>query len=260
MISNAGVISTESEVGACRKLWERFSPRQEAWDDWDLMFAFHDQERHRLNFLVLRTADGQPEGLLPLVHDTDKDRFTLMAGSYPDGRVLWLRYCDFAKFFEQVPEKTVLFDLKKSWVTRLLEFDRRFDVNFSEPELRYYLVPSEFDYDFHRHLDTFPSEKKQKFLYDLRHIRRRAPTLRWSEDNEADLFIELVNRNFGANSDYADDRDADEVRRVISALKRSGRLKTLTIDNRWHQASRGLIDSPRQQNGSALRGQQQRLQ
>ena len=53
--------------------------------------------------------------------------------------------------------------------------------------------------------------------------------LHWSDDNEADLFIDLVNRNFGAESDYASDDNAREVRRVIGELQRSGRLKTLTI-------------------------------
>ena len=54
--------------------------------------------------------------------------------------------------------------------------------------------------------------------------------LRWSNDNEADLFIELVNRNFGAESDYADAENANELHRVIAELEKSGRLKTLTIE------------------------------
>lgn len=44
----------------------------------------------------------------------------LMAGSYPDGRVLWLRYQDFAEFLEQFPERTVLSDLQESRVSDLL--------------------------------------------------------------------------------------------------------------------------------------------
>mgnify|MGYP000523653353 FL=1 len=54
--------------------------------------------------------------------------------------------------------------------------------------------------------------------------------LRWSSEDEADLFIELVNRNFGAASDYADAENAQELRRVVDELERSGRLKTLTIE------------------------------
>ena len=224
------MIRTEADLQECRKLWDTFSPRRDAWDDWDLMFAFHDQDRHRLNFLVHMTSDGDPDGLVPLVNDTAQDRFTLMGGSYPDGRVLWLQYQDFPEFFEQFPERTVLFDLRQSWVGELLRLCPQFDANFGEPELRYYLVPSEFGFDFLRHLDTFSSDKRQKFLYDLRNIRKREPTLHWSDDSEADLFIELVNRNFGVESDYADEDNANEVRRVIGELERSGRLKTLTIE------------------------------
>ena len=224
------MIRTETNSQECSKLWQIFSPHKDAWDDWDLMFAFHDRDKHHFNFLVHESSDGQADGLVPLVHDTQQNRFMMMGGSYPDGRILWLQYRDFPEFFEQFPEQTVLFDLKQSWVSALLQRHPQFTVNFSEQDLRYYLVPSEFGFDFHKHIDTFATEKKQKFLYDLRHIGKRAPTLHWGDENKADMFIELVNRNFGAQSDYADAENANEVRRVIGELKRSGRLRTLTIE------------------------------
>lgn len=224
------MITTTTDIQECRTLWNLFSPRQDAWDDWDLMFAFHDQDKHRLNFLVHRNSDGQADGLLPLVYDTKQDRYMLMAGSYPDGRILWLRHQDFAEFFEQLPGRTVLFDLRQSCVSELLRLHPELEVNFSEQDLRYHLIPSEFDFDFYKHIDTFSPDKKKKFLYDLRNIGKREPVLHWGNENAADLFIELVNRNFGAESDYADAENANELRRVIGELEQSGRLKTLTIE------------------------------
>ena len=146
------------------------------------------------------------------------------------GRILWIDYRHFPEFFEAFPEPTVLFDLGGSWVGGLLETCPQFEANFAEQDPRYYLVPSEFDFDFHNHIDTFSTEKRQKFLYDLRYIHKREPVLRWSDDDEADLFIDLVNRNFGAESDYADEENANELRRVVGELKRSGRLRTLTVE------------------------------
>ena len=175
-------------------------------------------------------TDGAADGLLPLVYDTPKNRYMLMAGSYPDGRILWLRNEDFPEFFEHFTERTVLFDLSQSYVSELLQLYPQYGANFAETDMRYFLVPSEFGFDFHNHIDAFSSEKKQKFLYDLRNIRKREPVLRWSQDNEADLFIELVNQNFGAESDYTDDSNANELRRVIGELQQSGRLKTLVIE------------------------------
>lgn len=224
------MIRTESDTQACRKLWEMFSPQQGAWDDWDLMFAFHDEDKHRFNFLVHQSDDGPPDGLIPLVHDTTENRYMLMGGSYPDGRILWLRYEDFPEFFEHFPDRTVLFELRQDWVGGLLERCPQFETCFAEQDTRYHLVPAEFDFDFNKHLDNFSTEKKQKFLYDLRKIRKSEPVLHWSEDNEADLFIELVNRNFGAESDYASEENAKELRRVVDELQRSGRLRTLTIE------------------------------
>lgn len=212
------MIRTETDIEECRKLWNMFSPSQDAWGDWDLMFAFHDQKNHRLNFLVHQTGDGNPDGLIPLVHDSKLNRYMLMAGSYPDGRILWLKNQDVPDFFAHFRDRTVLFDIRKSWVSSLLH--PQFEASFAEEDLRYYLVPSEFGFDFYQHIETFSSDKKQKFLFDLRNIRKREPKLVWSDEKEADLFIELVNRNFGAESDYANPEDAEEIRRVINELER----------------------------------------
>jgi hypothetical protein len=237
------VIRTESDTQECRKLWDKFSPHRDAWDDWDLMYAFHDQDKHDLHFLVHENSDGNPDGLVPLVYDTVQKRYTLMAGSYPDGRILWLKHEDFEEFFEAFPEPTVFFDLREDWVSGLLQACPQFAAHFSERETRYYLVPAEFDYNFDNHIATFSKDKRQKFFYDLRSIRKRGPVLHWSEDDEAELFIQLVNRNFGAESDYVEEDNANELRRVIDELQRSGRLKTLTIevDGAKHAVSMSLL-------------------
>ncbi len=223
------MIRTETDPDKCRELWEQFSPNEDAWDDWDLMYAFHYQDKHHFQFLVHESGNG-PDGLVPLVNDTLLGRHTLMAGSYPDGRILWIRYEDFPEVFEHLPEKTVFFDLKHSWVSGLLEQHPQYEPHCSEQDVRYFLVPAEFEYDFYKHIDTFSKDNRQKFLYDLRYIRKREPVLHWSEDDESELFIELVNKNFGAESDYATEDGANELRRVIDELKESGRLKTLVIE------------------------------
>lgn len=223
------MIRTETELDQCRQLWEQFSPHEDAWDDWDLMYAFHDPERHALRFQVCQEEGEAARGLIPLVHDSVNNRHTLIAGSYPDGRILWIEYDDFPAFAAAFPERTVFFDLREDWVDGLLEKCPQFAENWSEQAPRYLLRPAEFGFDFSNHLDLLGAEKKQKFLYDLRNIRKREPVLEWSEDDEASLFIDLVNRNFGAESDYHNEKDANEVRRVVSELKSSGRLRTLTI-------------------------------
>ena len=154
----------------------------------------------------------------------------LIAGSYPDGRTLWIRNEHFPEFFDAFPARTVLFDLRDSCVSELLAECPQFDSYFAEQDLRYFLVPAEFDYNFNNHIERFTTEKRQKFNYDLRNIRKREPVLHWGEEDKADLFIDLVNRNFGVESDYANDDDANEVRRVVDELKQSDRLKTLTIE------------------------------
>jgi len=223
------VIRIEEDPAACEQLWKAISPGLGPWDDWELMSAYHDPELHRLRFLV-REESGQATGLVPLVYDSENDRYLLYGGSYADARVLWLDYKHFPEFFEHFPEKTRFFDLNGRWVDGLLDACPEYHANFAEQEQRYFLRPRQFDFDFDNHIRRFSPDKRQGFLYDLRKIRERNPLLRWSDDDEADFFAELANRNFGDDSDYASASGRRELGRVIAELRRSGRLCTLTIE------------------------------
>ncbi|KAA9134142.1 GNAT family N-acetyltransferase [Marinihelvus fidelis] len=221
-------VREETSIEACRDLWNAFSPNAHAWDDWDLMYAFHDQENYDFHFLV-HSTDGVDDGLVPLVRDNRDGSYELFGGSYPDARVLWIQPAHFGDFYAAFPDRTDLFDLKGAFVEELLAACPQFEPNFTEVDQRYYLEPKAFDYDFNNHIQTFSSEKRKGFLYDLRKVRERNLDLRWSEDDETDLFIKLVNRNFGDESDYAKPSGQAELHRVISDLKESGWLRTLTI-------------------------------
>lgn len=223
------MIRTLTTIEECRKAWDALSPGLCAWDSWDLMFAFHDEARYRFNFLVME-KDGQVTGLVPLVHDTTDGSYELFGGCYPDSRVLWLDFADFPVFVENLPEPSVFFDMKGPWVDELLKVNPQFEPNFGEADQRFYLKPAKFDYDFVNHIATFSSEKRKGFLYDLRKIREKGPVLKWSQEDHSDLFIELSNKRFGAESDYATEAGQSELRRVIRELQASGNLETLVID------------------------------
>ena len=212
----------------CRSAWQQFSPHQRAWDEWDLMYAFHDQDSYRFHFMLHETA-GEADGLVPLVLDTSDNSYELFGGCYPDGRVLWIRPEHFAEIHEALPEPSMFFDLKGCFVERLLALHPQFEPNFAEVDQRWHLVPEKFGHDFYNHIQTFSSEKRKGFLYDLRKVREKNLELRWSEDDESELFIELVNRNFGADSDYVTPAGQAELKRVVSHLRDSGYLRTLAI-------------------------------
>ena len=212
----------------CRSAWQQFSPHQRAWDEWDLMYAFHDQESYRFHFLLHETA-GVADGLIPLVLDTSDNSYELFGGCYPDARVLWIRPEHFPECFDALPENSMFFDLRGCFVDRVLGLHPQYEANFAEHDQRYFLVPEKFGFDFDNHIQTFSAEKRKGFFYDLRKLRERLPELRWSEDDESELFIELCNRNFGADSDYVTAPGQAELKRVVSHLRDAGYLRTLTI-------------------------------
>ncbi|MSR11073.1 MAG: GNAT family N-acetyltransferase [Gammaproteobacteria bacterium] len=212
----------------CRDLWQKFSPHKRAWDEWDLMYAFHDQATYTFNFMV-HERDGKPDGLIPLVYDSSDGSHELFGGCYPDSRVLWINIADFPEYFAQFPDKTVLFDLKGAFVDEVLAAHPQYQPNFVEEDDQFFLLPASFGYDFVNHINTFSKDKRKGFLYDLRKFRERNPELVSSEDDESELFIKLSVKNFGADSDHSSEAGKEEVRRVVRELKRSGYLRTLTI-------------------------------
>lgn len=222
-------IQEVSGVEECRALWEQFSPKSRAWDNWELMFAFHDVERYTFNFLVLE-QEGAAVGLVPLVRETMENKFEMFGGSYPENRVLWIDIEHFPLVFEALPEKTSLFDLSGKWVAELLARYPQFEANFVEEDHQYFLTPSKFDYDFDNHLTaTFSADRRKGFLKDVQKVRSAATELRWSEDDESELFIDLNVKSFGEESDYNNDAGKAELHRVVKTLQSLGMLRTLTI-------------------------------
>jgi len=124
----------------------------------------------------------------------------------------------------------VLYDLNAAWVNALLSEPPAYADYFGESEQRCFLRPAEFDYDFDNHIARFEADKRRDFNYDLRYIRKREPVLTWTDEKRVELFIELVDKNFGDESDYVDPDNQRELHRIVDELFSSGRLKTLVIE------------------------------
>jgi len=223
------MIREVNDPAECRALWERLSPGERLWDDWALMWAFHDEAVFALRFLV-KEAGGAPTGLVPMVHNRERDRNELFGGSYPDSRTLWIDRADWPAFFEAIDAPAAFFDLRGAWVDALLAEHPGYAGHFTETDQRFYLEPAAFGGDFYNHIRGLGSDTRQGLLYDLRRVQKLEPTLRWSRDDEVGLFIDLVNRRFGAESDYATPAGQAELRRVTAELAERGWLRTLVIE------------------------------
>jgi hypothetical protein len=224
------VIRFVTDQAACEALWEQFSPHQRAWDNWELMYAFHDQERYRFNFMVHETG-GDADGLIPLVEDTKDGSFELFGGCYADSRVLWIDIDDFQECFDSLPDNTAFFDLRGIWVNAVLEKFPQYEPNFVEKDNQYFLVPAEFGNDFANHMQaTFSKDRRKTFVRDLRKLEEvYKPELTWNDADETEAFIQLNVNNFGEESDYAIEEGKQEVRRVVKELQDLGYLRTLAI-------------------------------
>ena len=219
-----------TEQAECEALWDQFSPRERAWDEWELMYAFHDEARYRFNFMVHET-DNAADGLIPLVEDTKDGSFELFGGCYADSRILWIAIDDFRECFDALPDNTAFFDLRGTWVDQVLAMYPEYEPNFIERDNQYFLVPADFDYDFTNYMiATFSKDKRKNIQRDLRKlVETLKPELIWDDADETEAFIELNVKNFGEESDYAIEEGKEECRRVVRELKNLGYLRTLTL-------------------------------
>ncbi len=223
------IIREVTDMQECSVLWKQFSPKLRAWDNWDLMFAFHDTDNCRFTFRVLE-QDGVDVGLLPLVYSATEGRYEMFGGSYPENRVLWIDIEHFPVVFDAMPEKTSLFDLRGKWVEDVIARFPQYAPHFVEEDHQYFLAPSKFDYDFNNHLvNTFSTDRRKGFVKDVQKVRNIVSEMRWSEDDESEVFVDLNVKSFGEESDYKSDAGKAEVRRVVQALQVLGMLRTLTI-------------------------------
>ncbi|MBI1862743.1 hypothetical protein HYS00_01345 [Candidatus Microgenomates bacterium] len=76
-------VTIESDVDACRALWERFSPNKSVFDQWDYRMAWLNAYKFPLYFYTLY-ANSEVVGLLPLWYNGDEKIYEWMCGYWAE--------------------------------------------------------------------------------------------------------------------------------------------------------------------------------
>lgn len=110
----------------CRRLWEKFSPRETIYDEWDWRYGFYKFHRYRLKFIVGMDA-GQEIGVLPLQYEPKEGLWEFFGGPSMENNSVWLKggYEKYARDFYKFAGEPVWLDylVGRDEYTRSLPID-----------------------------------------------------------------------------------------------------------------------------------------
>jgi hypothetical protein len=107
-------ITIATELKQCQFLWQKFSPHQHLWDDWQINECLYNADRDQFKFMYTEKS------LLPIVYNRQKNRHELMGNGFAENRTLWIDENEVDDFFAQLPENTFLYDMNGSAIEKLL--------------------------------------------------------------------------------------------------------------------------------------------
>ncbi|MBU2101544.1 GNAT family N-acetyltransferase [Patescibacteria group bacterium] len=221
-----------NDIRLCEELWNQFSPNTSIWDLWKTVSSFYDPNIHELYFILIEESGDR--GLLPLYFDTDYQKHYFFGGGYPENRNFWFPIKMFSSFFEAMPEKTTLFDLKKSAVESVTDLYPEYAQYFSEKDVKYGLDLNQINHDLDVFFQRFGKKHYKNLRNDLKAIEGIPYRLAWIQEKEgiekltSDLATFNIER-FGKESDFTDNKTLREFESLIQCFNQEGFLHTLTV-------------------------------
>jgi hypothetical protein len=199
-----------SDPLAARKLWEKHSPHETLWDEWDTCSCF--LERQEIYFMEIE-HQGQ-HGLLSLWYDPDINSYRQFGGTYPENRKFWFPPEWFGAIFEKLPVPLRIFELNKDSVDNIINLFPELSRYFKDGEKRYILSISNY-HSYQSFLSTFSKKHRYNLKADLKKCSHLSCL--WSHDHiEA---VEEFNRiRFGSESDFNDKEFTTCFRKMTKTL------------------------------------------
>ena len=218
-------ISVLRELEDCKKLWDKFSPKQSIWDDWEIMYSFFDPDIHELYFLL--TEDKK--GMLPLWYDQTLGRYYYFGGCFGENRKFWFDLLVFRDIFEKILTPTLMNDVNFKDAEFIIKKFPEFKDNFNERDYRYYLDLGRFGHDLKKYLACFGKKHRKNLLYDLRKFKELNYEVKWQGMENFNKIVEFNVKRFGKDSDFSDPLHKKEMKAFFSALEKKGMLHSSII-------------------------------
>ncbi|MCA9402437.1 MAG: GNAT family N-acetyltransferase [Candidatus Omnitrophica bacterium] len=223
-------LTSVTDPGVCRDLWERYIPQEHITDHWEVRECFREAFGSELLFLHV-TENNQPVGLLPLCYVPERDYYAYFPGEHWQGKT-WLernrlpvRDADIARaLLDWCEERRIDYHLRY-----LLPDDRLEKGGPLVDEIGYLFRPADFDYDMDRYFSGFSRKSIKSILKEVRAFEARGLEYRLDDFSDFDLLVELNRERFGQTSYFADPRFTDGMEKLTELMRARGWLRMVTV-------------------------------
>ncbi len=222
-----------SDLEECRRLWEKFSPRETIYDEWDWRYGFYKFHQYRLKFIV-GTRAGQEIGVLPLQYEPEEGFWEFFGGPTMERNRVWVDggYEQYIKNFYKAAGEPV-------WLDYLISKDEYTD-SLPADDYGYELKLSAFFgvEDFiERHLQ---GKLRRQLRLVYKNFMEKQPEIIYNNWDDLELLFSLNKLVFGGKSSFCDEYE-ENVYRDLVKLPYKWLLSSVRLDGNVSAVFLGLL-------------------
>lgn len=204
----------------CKKLWDKFSPKDILWDLWDFNHCFFNPDINRFYFIV-GYENNKEIGLLPLQYESDVKCYSFFGGNYPERRRFFIKDKEKIKQFLESSQKDLYLeyidDSEKEFLDDLDECDTNFSLNIEDyPDLNSYFA-------------TFGKKHRKNIKYDLRQLEKLDYKITWNNLTDFSRLVGLNKQRFGKDSNYLQEGFENSMKTLIDTAEKNKILHMLSV-------------------------------
>lgn len=236
---NPCIFSIIKTIDEAEKLWQRLSPNETIYDDWDFRNTFHSYHKKEL-FFITGTVGGEVIGLLPLQYNDDRKCLEFFGTNYmEDNRV----FCKpgFEEYIPAFYEFTKT--LGKPVVLEYIRGNDPFTSTLSVQDNKF-VLPLTFKTTDEYIESIFSGETKKKLVKRLRKTAEPGITVTNNDFTSIPLFLKWNVAAYGGEVAFLDRPFRNEIftdflTKPYKTFK--PRLLTFTIDGEIMAITMGLV-------------------
>ncbi|MDA1196850.1 MAG: GNAT family N-acetyltransferase [Nanoarchaeota archaeon] len=216
------------DVHRCKELWGTYIPKKVLWDEWEICECFYDKKIHQLQFFEI-FQNNISIGVLPLWDDVKKG-ITFFGGFYPENRGWYFPKEALPFIWHQLPKKSCFaYITKKAYDDFQEQLPGASDAFLELEGYRYYLDLNSIRHNLDNYLATFSKKHRKNLRYDLKQAENRGLEKQWETTEHFEEMVELSNKRFGKDSDYASPLHTKALKSILEMMNAKRNVYTLTI-------------------------------
>jgi hypothetical protein len=219
----------ETDLKACRALWERLIIPEYLTDLWEVRECFHRNFRREVYFVAAEDS-GEPAGLIPLSWIPEARSFGYFPGEVWQGKT-WLeqnriiaRDRDvYAAMRQWLAKESVTYNL------RYLLPDAWLDSSVPVDEIGYLFRPELYGFEMAPYYARFNRRSIKSIRKDVERFYARDLTFRFDDPGDFEGLVRMNIDRFGETSYFADERFLASFRDLMFLLREKGWLRMVTV-------------------------------